>query len=85
MSAAEVRSAVRQASGCPARAAYPGIRFIAFVANRRVPGDQPDAFMLAAAANARFARIAAADGNLCPSRVPEVNSGGGVTVVPTGG
>jgi hypothetical protein len=41
---------------------------VAFLASRRMPGYQPDLFMLEyASANASFARRAAADQPLCPA------------------
>lgn len=41
--------------------------YIAFLADRRAPGNQADTFITAAAsANARFARRAAADVPVCP-------------------
>lgn len=46
----------------PAAQAYSGDPYYAFLSDRRMPGDQPDLFMLEhAAIDARFARRAAAD------------------------
>jgi hypothetical protein len=54
------------ASRCPASVAYSGTPYVAFLATRRMPGDQPDLFMLQARANSRFAKRAAADEPRCP-------------------
>ena len=43
--AAEVHALARTASGCPQALAYSGTPFIAFVAGRRMPGDQPDDYI----------------------------------------
>ncbi len=67
MSPAAVSRAVALARRCPAASAYSGAPYIAFLADRRMPGDQPDLFMLRnAAAVAAFARRAAADQPRCP-------------------
>jgi len=79
MSRARVTAAAVSASHCPPEAPYPGIAFIAFVAHRRVPGDQPDMFILSVPANRRLALRAAADRGPCPTKVPVVDSRGEVT------
>jgi hypothetical protein len=68
MSPAAVTHAVDRARRCSHSAAYSGVPFIAFLANRRMPGDQPDLFMIDhAPIDARFARRAASDNPQCPS------------------
>jgi hypothetical protein len=63
-----VNRMVDAARRCPATDAYSGDPYYAFLANRRMPGDQPDLFMLAnAPIDASFARKAAADQPRCPS------------------
>ncbi|HEU0316872.1 MAG TPA: hypothetical protein VFR49_06055, partial [Solirubrobacteraceae bacterium] len=62
-----VDRAVRAARRCPAGAAYSGDAYIAFLADRRMPGDQPDLFITAnAPVDAGFARRAEADRPRCP-------------------
>jgi hypothetical protein len=64
---AAIRSAVAAARRCPERAAYSGTPYVAFLAARRLPGEQPDLFMLRYAADdARFAQRAARDQPRCP-------------------
>ncbi|HET7049721.1 MAG TPA: hypothetical protein VFI54_15775 [Solirubrobacteraceae bacterium] len=58
---------VTAARNCPPSRAYSGAPYIAFLARRRMPGSQPDLFILEqASANRVFARQAAADRPLCP-------------------
>jgi hypothetical protein len=58
---------VAAARRCPAAVAYSGSPYVAFLADRRMPGEQPDIFMLRyASADARFARRAAAAEPRCP-------------------
>jgi hypothetical protein len=58
---------VSAARRCQGSRAYSGYPFVAFLASRRMPGDQPDLFMLEhASVNAGFARRAAADQPRCP-------------------
>jgi hypothetical protein len=67
LSPAAVDRAVAAARRCPPGLAYGGAPFIAFLADRRMPGDQPDVFIVGAApVNAPFARRAAADPAPCP-------------------
>jgi hypothetical protein len=67
LSPALVDRAIRAARRCPPGEAYSGDAYIAFLAGRRMPGDQPDLFITAnAPANARFARRAEADRPRCP-------------------
>jgi hypothetical protein len=62
-----VDTAADRARACPPNAAYSGPPFIAFEAHRRMPGHQPDQFIVAnARENAHFARQAAADQPRCP-------------------
>jgi hypothetical protein len=64
-----VSQAVSEARRCPRGQAYSGVPFVAFLASRRMPGDQPDLFMLEnASVNASFARRAARDQPRCPAR-----------------
>ncbi len=63
---AQVDQAVRLARRCPANEAYAGTPYIAFLANRRAPGLQPDRFIIdTAPINAAFAKRAADDRPLC--------------------
>jgi hypothetical protein len=43
---AEMRKLVAAAGRCPPDAAYTGPPLVAFIAHRRVPADQPDAFIV---------------------------------------
>lgn len=66
-SPAAVDRAVTAARRCPPGRAYSGDPYVAFLAARRMPGDQPDLFMLSGArVNSRFARQAAGDQPRCP-------------------
>ncbi len=66
-SPAAVNAAVSAARRCAPARAYSGAPYLAFLANRRMPGEQPDTFMLAnAPADRSFARRAAADTPRCP-------------------
>jgi hypothetical protein len=47
---AEMRRLVAEAKRCPPGAVYTGPPLVAFLANRRVPADQPDAFIVSHAA-----------------------------------
>ncbi len=68
LSPAAVSRAVALARRCPASEAYSGPAYIAFLADRRMPGDQPDLFMLRyASADRVFAQRAAADEPRCPA------------------
>jgi hypothetical protein len=59
--------AVAAARRCPAGVAYSGQPFIAFVARRRMPGEEPDQFLMAKSPVAsRAATKAAADTPRCP-------------------
>jgi hypothetical protein len=65
---AGVGQAIRAARRCPSSVAYSGAPYFAFLADRRMPGDQPDQFMLSnAPADAAFARRAARDQPRCPN------------------
>jgi hypothetical protein len=65
---AEVARLVATARRCPPSVAYSGAPYFAFLADRRMPGGQPDQFMLRyASADAAFARRAAADQPRCPT------------------
>ncbi|MEA2356669.1 MAG: hypothetical protein QOD61_2798 [Solirubrobacteraceae bacterium] len=81
LASAQVRAAAGIARHCDPAAAYPGIPFIAFVAGRRVPGGQPDGFIVTVRENRRFALRADADRKRCPTTVPEVDDRGDVHVV----
>jgi hypothetical protein len=53
---------------CPAGLAYGGSSYLAFLAGRRMPGQQPDLFIIATArADAPFAARAAGDQPRCPA------------------
>jgi hypothetical protein len=67
LSPAAVTHAVTAARRCPPGVAYSGPPYLAFLADRRMPGDQPDLFIIRyAPLNAPFARRAAADEPRCP-------------------
>jgi hypothetical protein len=67
LSPSAVHRAMDAARACPHAAAYSGPPYIAFLAERRMPGHQPDQFIIAnAREDARFARQAAADQPRCP-------------------
>ena len=66
-SPAAVNHAVTAARRCPRSLAYSGDPFIAFLADRRMPGDQPDLFIIQnAPLDAPFERRATADTPRCP-------------------
>lgn len=63
----QVNAEVAAAHACPPGPAYSGSPYIAFLADRRMPGYQPDMFMLANAPEDHvFARRAARDIPRCP-------------------
>lgn len=67
LSDAEVDAAVARARSCPPGVPYTGPPYLAFVADRPVAGDQPDAFILQRAeVHAEERAAAAADGPGCP-------------------
>lgn len=77
LSAEQVEALARAARACPPGTPYPGIPFLAFVAERRVPGDQPDVFILGSEANRRFAERAAAERSVaCPPDAPVIDASG---------
>jgi hypothetical protein len=61
-----VAAQLRQARRCPRKAAYSGTPFLAFLADRRMPGNEPDQFLLMTRVGAAAARAAAADTSRCP-------------------
>jgi hypothetical protein len=62
-----VERVLAAARRCPPSVAYSGAPYFAFLANRRMPGGQPDQFMLRyASADNAFARRAARDQSRCP-------------------
>jgi hypothetical protein len=66
-SPAAVTRTAAAARRCPRTEAYSGDPYFAFLAARRMPGDQPDPFMLQhAPVDGRFARRAARDRPRCP-------------------
>ena len=66
-SPAAVDAAVALARRCRPAVAYSGNPYFAFLADRRMPGAQPDTFILShAPVDAPFARRAAADQPRCP-------------------
>jgi hypothetical protein len=68
LSPGAVNRAVTVARRCPRGLAYSGVPFIALLTDRRMPGNQPDLFIIGAAQlDASFARRAAADTPRCPS------------------
>jgi hypothetical protein len=67
-SPATVDRAVSAARRCPSNVAYSGAPYVAFLASRPTPGDQPDLFMLKNARDdANFANRAAIDQPRCPA------------------
>ncbi len=64
-SSAEVAAEARAARACGPRP-FSGTPYGAFVARRRMPGDQPDQFILASPVHRRAAEAAAADAPRCP-------------------
>lgn len=63
----EVSSAVKAARRCPPPRAYSGSPYVAFLARRRVPGNEPDQFIIRNASSLEFAlRRAEADRPRCP-------------------
>ena len=67
LSEQEVRRAAAVARACPAGVPYSGSPFIAFVADRHVPGGQPDRFIVGEAdLHADFLRAIQRDTPLCP-------------------
>ncbi len=64
---ARVDAAVAQARRCPPGAPYSGQAFVALIAGRPMPGDQPDTFIVQSAeTHAELARRAADDAARCP-------------------
>lgn len=62
----EIRRLVASARRCPAGTVYPGAALVAFIAHRRVPGDEPDVFIVnRAALHAAVRARVAADGPRC--------------------
>lgn len=63
---AEMRALVAQARACPPGSVYPGPALVAFLAHRRVPGNQPDGFIVSRAAlHAAVQKRVLADGPRC--------------------
>ena len=64
---AEMRSLVAAAKRCPPGSVYGGPQLVAFIARRRVPADQPDAFIVGhARMHAAVLERVQADGPRCP-------------------
>ena len=61
----EMAAAVERAQACPPEAAYTGPPLAAFIADRRVQGDQPDAFILQADVHDDVRAAQAADQPVC--------------------
>jgi hypothetical protein len=71
LSAAEVDNAVRAARSCPAGVPYSGTPIIAFIANRPLPGNQPDQYLAHLAPVLHDARAAMrAVKTVCPREPP---------------
>jgi hypothetical protein len=62
----DVDRAVAVAGRCPPNVAYSGSPHIAFLARRRLPGDQPDSFILAAPVHDRLRHAMEAERRRCP-------------------
>lgn len=81
LSAEQVRAAADRARECAPGAPYSGSPFIAFVADRTVPGGQPDRFIVGEAdVHADLRAQVAADRPLCPYRTIGGLPEGGATV-----
>ncbi len=66
LSSATVETWVADIRRCPEGAAYPGPPYLAFLADRRVAGGEPDPFMIQhAPVLARFRRAASNDPSIC--------------------
>ncbi|MFL5846605.1 MAG: hypothetical protein ACJ762_18125 [Solirubrobacteraceae bacterium] len=77
LSDGQVERFARAPRACPAGAPYPGIPYLAFVAHRRAPGDQPDVFILNSESNGSFrARYQAELPAACPPGAPTVDPNG---------
>jgi len=64
---AQMRTLVAAAERCPAGSVYTGPPLVAFIARRRVPADQPDAFIVShAQMHAAVLRRLLADAPRCP-------------------
>jgi hypothetical protein len=73
LTGSEVDDAAAAARRCPASIPYSGPAFVAFVAGRRMPADQPDRFLPARAKVLRDARQRQlADKPSCPDPAPEI-------------
>jgi hypothetical protein len=71
MSPTEVDRAVAAARRCPPGVPYAGTPFIAFLARRRMPGDQADQYLINLAPTLKAARSAiAAEPARCPAQPP---------------
>lgn len=67
LSHAEVMARARVARRCPPGLPYSGEPYVAFIARRSMPGDQPDQFIVSQArTHVRFRAAAAAAGERCP-------------------
>jgi hypothetical protein len=78
----EVDAAVRVARRCPRGVPYSGTPIIAFIANRPLPGNQPDQYLSQLAPVLKDARVAIRSvRTVCPSSPPATHGGG---VVPRG-
>jgi hypothetical protein len=63
----QVEAAVARARRCPPAAAYSGPPYFAYLAHRRMPGNQGDPFIIQhAPADARFLAAASDDQPRCP-------------------
>ncbi len=67
LSSTQVDAQIAPAKRCPISDAYSGPPYLAFAAGRRMPGSQPDQFIIEHAhANARFLAAATRDMSRCP-------------------
>jgi hypothetical protein len=63
----QVRQQATRIGLCPSNVAYSGQPYLAFVARRRMPGNQPDQFIIEhAPADSRFLAQAERDQPRCP-------------------
>lgn len=68
LSPSAVSREIERINRCPAGDPYSGDPYLAFIAGRRMPGNQGDSFIITAEANREFLRKARADRPVCPAK-----------------
>ncbi len=63
---AQTDADIRAARACPPGVPYSGAPYIAYRAGRRMPGDQPDQFIIVEPVHSAILRVAQADPRRCP-------------------